>query len=348
MQSRSRKQLEDAIERNNLSGKGDEFFNKLKSSGYEPLPDPTRFRISKILKPLIVIGIIGGLIYLGYNFLTSENKKEGTTNNKTNQEENIDSKDDQGNIKSNTLSINIKDNISIGDNVEISYSLPNSFSGEDIDSKNLEIHLLKEDNSYAGYIGNAEFNKQQFIWNPKKLYESNENDVVKAPAEGNYKLVIALRDESDTTKPLADIENKNIGTLFSIDYDRLSISGDKSFAECYDIADYKPIGWYTAFKNAIDKREISENSIQFICYSAKASLVVFASSKEFTKGYPTIMRFLTETESLSEAVYTASLNDPIESSLISVGKRKDSILPILINRVHTLNYDFLNNTISPA
>lgn len=347
MASRSKQQLEDAMERNNLSGKGDEFFNKLKSNGYEPLPDPKRFRIGRILKPIIILALIAGALYLGYNFLTSENSPSTSPDEENNSNETKD-EDENVVITNDSLTVTVKSNLSIGNDTSISYTLPNSFSEEDIDSKDIELHLLNEDSSYAGYIGMAEHSSQSFNWDPKKVYENNESDIVKAPIEGSYKIAIALKPKDNKTQPLSEVEKKKIGDVFNIEYDRLSISGDKAFAGCHGISDYKQLGWYNAFKNAIDERGVSENSIQFICYSSKTSLAVFASSNEFAKGHPTIMRFLTETESLSEAVYVSALTTEITANSVSIGRRRDSILPILINGVHTLNYDFLNNTIRPA
>ena len=352
MEHRSKQQLEDARERNDLSGRGDQFFDKLKSNGYEPLPNPKRFRIGWILKPVLTLGIIGGVLYYGYMYMTSDSSDEGTTDGDTTTQEErnntADDKDTDTEVKSEGLSIEVESNISIGNDVKISYALPSSFSGDDLDSTALEIHLLKEDNSYAGFIGVPEFSKKEFIWNPKRVYENTEESVVKAPAEGQYKLVIALRDANEKDAQLSEIVNKEIGDVFDIEYDRLSIEGDTPFASCYDISEYKTIGWYSAFKKEIEKRDIKEGDIKVTCYSPKASLVAFVANKDFAKGHPTIMRFLTETESLSEAVYTAPLTNDIDPNHITVGKRKGSILPIIINGSHLLNYDFLENVVRPA
>ena len=354
MEPRSKKQqLEAARSRNDLSGKGDQFFDKFKSSDYDPLPDPGRFRIGWIIKPLIVLVIIGGLLYYGYTYLISDTSDDSNTaDTGTGQvvgdnQDNNDITDDT----SGTLGVTIASDISIGTNAEISYSLPSSFSGDDMESQSLELHLLTENNGYVGFIARPDFNKQGFIWDPKKVYEDPESDVVTAPSEGRYRLVVVLRDQDDVGKQLSELPQKQIGKVFEIEYDALSIETKSllEFASCFEgVNDYKTIEWYDAFKRALDERSINENDIQIICYSFKSSLVVFASSQPFEKGHPTVMRFLTETESLSEAVYTQPLTSEIQADSISVGRRKVEVLPILINKRHVLNYNFLENTLSPA
>ncbi|MYE38123.1 MAG: hypothetical protein F4X82_01210 [Candidatus Spechtbacteria bacterium SB0662_bin_43] len=374
MTAKSKKrQLEKAKQRNNKASR-EAFFDKLKTTGHEPLPDPTKFRIGNVLKPLFLLGVLALVLFFGYQSLVDSDSgsigsqdNSGNTNtavvpDDTQTQDDKDNTSNNDNISSDTgdFSVAIRSSIAISEPTTISYGLPSSLSAAEVALLDSELHLVDKDGAYIGYITDLPLSDTSFEWNPQVVYQEKGSEVIQAPQQGLYHLMIALRPNDQAETPLSELEQTTISNTFDIEYDE---SVEESPFRCFSLREYNQIRGYSSIVNLLEERGFTVSGQETACYSPDQSpgesspdqaVMIVLMNERSERGYPLIFRFVIKKYSeddrtevgAAQAVYAIPRDQELTINSLSVGRRQGAIVPLVVNGWSLFNYNFVTNVIT--
>ncbi len=343
MSAKYKKKLEDAkkrVETDNFNS----FFSKIKSNRHEPLPDPYRFRWGGVFNFFLFIIFAGGVCFGAYYFWEEGQNRRLFQPQDTGEEDVALSIKKGEENRGNDFFVEVKSEVSIGSSVSISYALPDYVN----DESKTELHLVGGTGEYIGYIADVDFNDSSFEWDPKILREDGASSRVKAPEEGQYFVMLAAREGGDE-RPLSELDDVVLSKELRIIYDALLFDGEVPFSSCFEVGEYKSIGWYDSFAISLEDRGLEAGDVDVLCYSHAGGIVVFIVNERLESGYPKVFRFKVKDEesgtgpSLREAVYVEQIDSPLQVNSATFGRREGLFIPVIVNGRAVFSYDFSRN-----
>lgn len=336
----------------------DAFFNKIKNTIYEPLPDPSKrsiFSLQGIILLIVTVGLFCSAVFANYSVFIEGNR---SSSGGTSDVEELD--DPEPSVKKeDAIFVEIIGgrSFSLSKQVVIEYQLSRDLEEEmdNISSYTTDVRLLDNNGNFVGMIGEYgySFEKQTIQWNPEVL---EREDTFHAPSPGQYRIEVVFRESSVAA---TDAEHKAETTAFGLFYDTLPGDSEFPFTTCQAISGYSSENWYDNLIASLEDSNISTEDINAMCNSEQGNIVVFIVPGEGNRGYPLIARFNIGENILESAVYTDRRDiSPVESDKVQIveadaqnkqatfGKRNGRIIPILISDNNIFSYDYVDNTFS--
>lgn len=348
-----------------LGNGSDVFFNKLKDTIYEPLPDPKAhhfFSFKNITHFLFMVLVIGAaVIVVNYVFFDNRSGDGQAADDAQGVDGATQEPDSHGGTQSEYLSIKLVSGQSVfgmGRPIAITYEIKDVLGDvvEDISQYKAMLYLTDNREIPLAFIGEhpRSYGENTIGWDPGVI--TIHDDTIGAPQPGQYRIALILQREDD--QPSRALYKAHTST-FRLQYDTLDA---KEFPfSCYHISGYLGQDWYAGFIRALEENSIDKDDINGLCYSKQGGVAILVIPGAGANGYPYIARYRADKEQLDVAVYLDRRDiSPTESAKVTqverdttnktatFGRRDGSTIPVLLGGVRVFMYDYIENSFADA